>query len=97
VRVDISHERIFKNITDHSEQFSGSIGVDEWGFAEAQSGIDDYYLEMDGDRKPSYDNPEYAGKPDAIGKKTDVVIIKSGGTVRAVGRAHEMPRWNWMA
>ena len=32
VRVEIRHERTFKNITGHTEPFSGTFALDEWGF-----------------------------------------------------------------
>ena len=92
--VHISHERVFRNITGHSEPFVGTFAVDEWGFPGTHSAIEELYLEAGGSRMPSNDNPDYQGKADAIGKKTGEVTIKSGATVRVVSRGYEIHRRN---
>src|SRR6516225_5306742 len=33
VRVEIRHERTFKNITGHTEPFVGTFALDEWGLS----------------------------------------------------------------
>ena len=89
VRVSISHERVFKNITGHSESFVGSFAVDEWGFPE-RSAIDQCLVEG----ATTVDNPDYAGKTDAIGKRTESVEVKSGATIKSITRGSEVHRDN---
>jgi hypothetical protein len=95
VRVEVKHERVFKNITDHPETFFASIGLDEWGFQE-KSRIEACYLILeDGTRKDAGDHPDYpATRKDAIGRKSDPVEIKSGATVKAVACGIEIHRDN---
>jgi hypothetical protein len=69
MRAHISHERTFKNITDHAESFAGKFAIDEWDFGQARSAIEECYLELEGTRTVALDNPDYAGKLDAIAKK----------------------------
>jgi hypothetical protein len=94
VHVDISHERIFKNITDHSEPFEGTFAVDEWGFT-TRSKVEACSISInDDDIKEGGEHPDYAGKKDAIGMKTGSVTVKSGGTVKAVTKGSEIHRNN---
>jgi hypothetical protein len=95
VRVQIKHERIFKNITDHAEPFFASLGLDEWGFNE-KSQIEECYLVLeDGTRKDGGDHPEYpASRKDAIGRKSDAVNVRSGATVKVVSKGTEIHRNN---
>jgi hypothetical protein len=69
--------------------------VDEWGF-DQKSGIDECYLQLDDtERRPAMANPEYAGRADAIGQKSDPPVhIKSGGTGKTVSEGPEVHRSN---
>jgi hypothetical protein len=94
VRVDIEHERTFKNITGHTEPFSGTTGLDEWGFVQ-KSEILESKLQID--ERPfinAGNHPDYAGKKEAIGRKTKKVKVRSGGTLKVVSRGFEIHRDN---
>jgi hypothetical protein len=94
VRVEIKHERTFKNITGHTEPFYGTFAVDEWGFSQ-KSEILECRLEI-GETKidDADDNPDYEGKKDAIGKKTKSVSVKSGNTIKSITKGFEIHRPN---
>jgi hypothetical protein len=93
LKVQISHERILRNITAHSEPISARFSIDEWGFDE-HSQIEECYLESDGAIKVATDNPDFVGKVDAIAKRSDMVSVKPGLSVRVVYRGYEIHRKN---
>ena len=64
VRVEIRHEKTFKNITGHTEPFSGTLALDEWGFSQ-KSEILECRLEIEETKIDADDNPELALMPNA--------------------------------
>jgi hypothetical protein len=93
VRVHISHERTFKNITGHTEPFIATFALDEWGFAD-KSEIEACYLMADGTTTNATENPEYENKKDAIGRKSEPVAVKPGAIIRTVVKGFEIHRDN---
>jgi hypothetical protein len=93
VRVHISHERVLRNITGHSEPFFATFALDEWGFAD-RSTIEECYLLFDSTTKNATNNPAYDGKTDAIGQKSEEVAVKPGAIVRTVAKGFEIHRSN---
>jgi hypothetical protein len=90
---DPSHERTFKNITGHTEPFTATFALDEWGFTD-RSEIEACYLLFDNTTKNATNNSEYEGKIDVIGKKSEEVAIKSGAIVKTVAKGFEIHRNN---
>ena len=93
VRVEIRHERTFTNITGHTEPFSGTFALDEWGFSQ-KSEILECGLEIEETKIDADDNPDYAQKKDAIGKKTKSVNVKSGNMIKSISKGFEVHRPN---
>jgi hypothetical protein len=93
VRVHISHERTFKNITDHTEPFVVTVALDEWGFEE-KSHVEECYVQSGDTRKDAEASPDYKNKIEAIGLKSEVLDIKSGDTVKTVSKGYEVHRKN---
>jgi hypothetical protein len=95
VRVQIKHERTFKNITDHAEPFSASIGLDEWGFQEKSKIEECYLLSEDGTRMDGEDHPLYPPeRKDAIGQMSKPIQVRGGATVKVVTKGSEIHRSN---
>jgi hypothetical protein len=93
VRVEIRHERTFKNITGHTEPFAGTFAIDEWGFPQ-NSEILECRVESEDTNTDAGENPDYAGKKDAIGKKTKSVNVKSGNIIKSISKGFEIHRNN---
>ena len=94
MRVNMSHERLFENISDHGAQFMATFALDEWGF-DSHSAIEECRLIFsDGREEPLEDDLDYKDRRDALGRKTKEVTVDSGAKVRVVTKGFEIHRRN---
>jgi hypothetical protein len=94
VKVDMNFERVFRNITQHSERMHGHFAVDEWGFPGHKSQITTCRLEANGKVLDPTDDPAYANRKDAVGKTTPEIPISPGKTSKSVAGGYEFHRQN---
>lgn len=94
VRIHISTERTMKNVTRHAEPFAVMFALDEWGFPDHHSEVNECSFDIGNGFEKCDEDLDYERSKTGLGKKKTNIQVKSDQSIKVVASGSEVHRAN---